>query len=44
MVTCVGCEQDFDAAELTRHERDGIHHVHCPDCGRHLGTYNEHRR
>ncbi|MFB6072300.1 MAG: hypothetical protein ABEJ88_04955 [Halobacterium sp.] len=44
MTTCPGCEQRYDADELTRHERDGVVHVHCPDCGQRLGTYNEHMR
>jgi hypothetical protein len=44
MVTCPGCDGEFEAGDLEHHERDGIHHVHCPECDRHLGTYNEHRR
>lgn len=44
MPTCPGCETEFELDELTRHNREGVHHVHCPSCGRHLGTYNEHFR
>ncbi|WP_336034801.1 hypothetical protein [Halobacterium yunchengense] len=44
MPTCHGCGGEFEAADLVHHERDGVHVVHCPDCGCTLGSYNEHRR
>jgi Zn ribbon nucleic-acid-binding protein len=40
--TCPSCENGFTLDELTRHDRDGVHRVHCPDCGHHLDTHNEH--
>ena len=42
MTRCKGCGEEFDPEELTRHERDGMVHVHCPNCGRRLGDWNEH--
>jgi Zn ribbon nucleic-acid-binding protein len=42
MAHCPGCDTDFEADELTRHEIDGMVHVHCPDCGRKLGDWNAH--
>ncbi|GGL72334.1 hypothetical protein [Halocalculus aciditolerans] len=42
MPTCPGCHETFDVDELDDHRVEGVHHVHCPGCGRALGTYNEH--
>ncbi|MFB6120400.1 MAG: hypothetical protein ABEJ68_04710 [Halobacteriaceae archaeon] len=44
MPTCRNCDEQFDAEELERHEREGMVFVHCPDCGRPLGQYNRHSR
>jgi len=44
MTTCPRCGEEYGPADLKRHEREGIHTVHCPGCGCHLGTYNEHAR
>jgi ribosomal protein S27E len=43
MVTCRGCGGEYEAGDLCRHETEGLVRVHCPDCGRTLGTYNERR-
>ncbi|MFB6137735.1 MAG: hypothetical protein ABEJ42_05265 [Halobacteriaceae archaeon] len=44
MPTCPGCDAERSAADLTRHEDDGMVRVHCPECGRLLGTYNRRAR
>jgi|GEM_PF-2050137 len=41
MPRCPRCEQTFDAEDLTHHVVEGVHHVHCPDCGCAFGAYNE---
>lgn len=42
MPLCDGCDGEFDAEALVRHEHDGFVLVHCPDCGRSMGSYNTH--
>ena len=42
MRTCPDCDGEFDLEELTHHDHEGIHRVHCPYCGHHFGTYNDH--
>lgn len=42
MATCDGCDQEFTADELTRHDHGRLVTVHCPDCGHPLGRYRRH--
>ena len=42
MPVCPGCGRTVEVEALENHVVDGVHHVHCPHCGRVLGTYNEH--
>ncbi len=41
MPTCRGCGGEYDAADLVRHERDGVVVVHCPNCQYRMGTWRD---
>ncbi|HKL28050.1 MAG TPA: hypothetical protein VJ898_02165 [Natrialbaceae archaeon] len=41
MPTCRHCGAEHEAADLVRHERNGLLLVHCPDCNCLMGTYRD---
>jgi len=41
MPSCPGCDGEYEAAELVRHEHESLVVVHCPDCNQLMGQYRE---